>query len=80
MRHLKLYKDGTLTRTQNDNIERVFPREKESEEETFEGITESSDTEPVEEKGSETEPEKPPVPVPDRIVPRYSLRSRNKSK
>ena len=80
MRHLKLYKDGTLTRTQNDNIERVFPRENESEEETFEGITESSDTEPVEEKGSETEPEKPPVPVPDRIVPRYSLRSRNKSK
>ena len=42
MRHLKIYKDGTLTRTQNRNVDRVFPEHEPltAEEPTFEGILE----------------------------------------
>ena len=42
MRHLKIYKDGTLTRTQNRNVDRVFPEHEPltAEEPTFEDILE----------------------------------------
>ena len=81
MRHLKIFKNGTLTRTQNKNVDTIYPGHEEisAEDEAFEGIAEPTETESSQEGEPKPSPNKEPEPPPpERITPRYALRSRQK--
>ena len=86
MRHLKIYKDGTLTRTQNKNVDCVFPDHKplKGEEPTFEGILksleegESPTAEAHEPNEEDLEGEKYGI-SPKPPAHKYHLRSRQKT-
>ena len=86
MRHLKIYKDGTLTRTQNKNVDCVFPEHElqKDEEPTFEGILESfgegesPTVEASEPSEDDLEGEKYSI-FPKPPAHKYHLRSRQKS-
>ena len=83
MRHLKIFKSGTLTRTQNQNVGRIFPGHEaiSTEDKALDDIAELIGPE-IGQEGEQSIPptSEPEPPAPERVATRYSLRSHAKAK